>query len=185
MQATDRLGEALLQRARNAIASALERPVLPEAAHEAMQVPGASFVTLTIDSGLRGCIGSLEAFRSLEADVRANARAAAFRDPRFEPLSADEFARVRVEVSVLTPAEPLAVRDEREALALVRPYEDGIVLGFGGRSATFLPQVWEQLPEPREFLRALRRKAGLPADFWAPGLTLSRYGVSKWREVNR
>jgi len=185
MNAADTLGLALLQRARNAIAGALARPTVEEAEHEALPLPGASFVTLTLDAQLRGCIGTLQAWRPLQDDVRANARAAAFRDPRFAPLSHEEYERVRVEVSVLAQPEPLPALDESHALSQLRPFEDGVVLALGELRATFLPQVWEQLPEPAEFMRHLKRKAGLPADYWSAQITLSRYSVSKWKEEKR
>ncbi len=148
-----------------------------------LKVPGAVFVTLTMAGRLRGCIGSLEVHRSLGDDVVQNARAAAFRDPRFPPLSAEELAQVRVEVSVLTPATPMTYSDEADALAQLRPGVDGVILEFGWHRATFLPQVWEQLPEPRLFMSHLKQKAGLAGDFWASDLRLSRYGVEKFKEA--
>jgi AmmeMemoRadiSam system protein A len=114
--------------------------------------------------------------------VRENAVAAAFRDPRFMPLSRAEFEDIRVEVSLLSPTEALAVNDEASALAALRPNTDGVVFEYGHYRSTFLPQVWEQLPEPAEFLAHLKRKAGLATDFWAEGVRLSRYTVSKWKE---
>ena len=145
---------------------------------------GATFVTLTQHGQLRGCIGSLEAHRKLLDDVGANAQAAAFGDPRFPPLSAEELAHTRVEVSILTPAEPMSFRDEADCLAQLRPGVDGVILEHGWRRATFLPQVWEQLPEPRQFMVNLKRKAGLAADFWAPDLRVSRYRVEKFKEAD-
>ena len=179
---TDALGSALLSIARNAIAkrfglAARAVDPLPELAE-----PAATFVTLTQDGQLRGCIGSLEAHRPLASDVAENAVAAAFRDSRFAPLSPAEFARTRVEVSLLTPPEPFAVTSEADALARLRPGIDGLVISYGRRRATFLPQVWESLPEPRQFLAQLKLKAGLPADFWHEQLALARYGVQKWKE---
>jgi len=144
--------------------------------------PGATFVTLTQDGQLRGCIGSLEAHRPLLEDVKANANAAAFRDPRFAPLDAGEFERTRVEVSLLSPLFPLTFRDEQDALSQLRPGIDGVVLEYGYHRGTFLPQVWEQLPRPVDFLAHLKAKAGLPADFWADGVKLYRYTVEKWKE---
>ena len=105
---------------------------------------------------------------------------AATRDPRFPPVSAEELPRLQLEVSVLTPREPLPVASESDALAKLRPGVDGIALEYNGASATFLPQVWESLPEPEAFLDALRRKAGLPARFWHPDMRLSRYTVEKY-----
>lgn len=177
------LGRALLARARNAIASALNLPLRPEPEHPALAQPGATFVTLHRGGALRGCIGRLEAGRhSLDEDVRRNARHAAFEDPRFAPLTAAEWPDLQVEVSLLTPPEPLPVRDEADACTQLHPGVDGVILNWRGRQATFLPQVWQQLPDPRDFLAALKRKAGLPADFWAEDLTLARYRVCAFEE---
>lgn len=178
------LGNALLVRARNAIGADFGLPPSPEADHPALAAPGATFVTLTQHGQLRGCIGSLEAWRPLERDVRENARAAAFRDPRFAPLAADEFPITRVEVSLLTPATAMSFADEADALAQLRPGEDGVIFEYAGRRSTFLPQVWEQLPAPRIFMAHLKQKAGLPGDFWSPQVKLSRYGVMKWKETS-
>ena len=131
---------------------------------------------------MRGCIGSLQAHRPLADDVVANALAAAFRDPRFPPLAADELAVTRIEVSLLAQAEPLPCADEAEALERLRPGIDGLILSCGAQRATFLPQVWDSLPQPHDFLAQLKRKAGLPADYWSPQLTLERYRVRKWKE---
>ena len=179
----DDLGESLLRLARNAIGERFGLAPRPVAERPEWREPGASFVTLTQQGELRGCIGSLEAWRALAEDVAANARAAAFRDPRFTPLGADELARTRIEVSQLTPAQPLSFRDEADALAQLRPHIDGVILSAGRHRATFLPQVWEQLPEPAVFLAHLKRKAGLAADDWAADLCLDRYAVKKWREA--
>ncbi len=181
---TDALGITLLALARNAIAARLgqpapaaEIPSMPE-----LTAPGATFVTLTQDGILRGCIGSLSPHRALADDVFANAQAAAFRDPRFPPLAVDELATTRIEVSLLDPSEPLPCTDEAEAIARLRPGIDGLVLSCGAQRATFLPQVWDSLPQPRDFLARLKQKAGLPADYWSPQLTLERYTVRKWKE---
>jgi len=176
----DALGAALISRARNAIAGALGLPRVAEPAHDALHVPGATFVTLRSHGQLRGCVGTLDAELPLGEDVRQHALAAAFRDSRFEPLTAGEFGDLDVEVSLLEPPRPLPAPTEAEALAALRPGVDGVVLEWRGRRATFLPQVWEQFPQRRDFLSALKRKAGLAGDFWAPGLRLSRYQVRKF-----
>ena len=183
-------GRVLLALAREAIAAAVGAPAPPAewltpARRGApwLQVAGACFITLTQEGRLRGCIGSVQARRPLADDLRANARAAALADPRFPPLTEAELPVTRVEVSVLSPAEPLAAATEDEALAALRPGIDGIILEFGGDAhATFLPQVWESLPAPRDFLAHLKHKAGLPSDFWSPDLRLQRYTVTKWAE---
>lgn len=175
-------GPTLLQLARAEIAAQLGQPATPPPAHAWLREPGACFVTLTRQGELRGCIGTLEAHRPLAVDVRENAVAAAFRDPRFRPLSRAEFEEIRVEVSLLSPTEALAVASEEHALAALRPGVDGIVFEYRHFRSTFLPQAWEQLPEPADFLAQLKRKAGLPPDFWADAVRLSRYTVTKWKE---
>ncbi|MFP3873532.1 MAG: AmmeMemoRadiSam system protein A [Thiohalophilus sp.] len=144
---------------------------------ETLQHPGASFVTLTLNRQLRGCIGSLEAHRPLVIDVAENAFAAAFRDPRFAPLRADEFPSLEYHISLLNPAEPLQFRDEVDLLKQLRPHVDGLVLEERGHRGTFLPAVWESLPEPEQFWQHLKLKAGLPADYWSDTLKVSRYTV--------
>jgi AmmeMemoRadiSam system protein A len=175
-------GALLLPLARSAIAAELGLSL--EARQDAawLQLNRACFVTLMHHGELRGCMGTLEAHRSLLADVRSNAVAAAFRDPRFAPVTRPELAGIRVEVSVLSPLERIVFRDEGEALAQLRPGVDGLVFEYGYHRSTFLPQVWEQFRDAREFLGHLRYKAGLPPDFWDPAVKLSRYTVTKWVE---
>ena len=175
-------GATLLKLARSEIASKLGHEADAPIQASWLAEPGASFVTLTRQGELRGCIGTLEAYRPLGLDVRENAVAAAFHDPRFMPLTLAEFEEIRVEVSLLSPAEPLAVASEADVLANLRPGIDGVVFEYGHYRSTFLPQVWEQLPDPAEFLAHLKRKAGLAADFWAGQVRLSRYTVTKWKE---
>ena len=180
---TDPLGQALLAIARNAIAARFGHPATAFAPQAELSAPGATFVTLTQSGQLRGCIGSLEPYRALADDVAENAVAAAFRDPRFAPLEGDELAHTRVEVSLLAAAQAIDFVDEDDAIAQLRPGVDGVILSYGSRRATFLPQVWESLPEAHRFIAQLKLKAGLPADFWAPGISLARYEVKKWKEV--
>ncbi len=176
----------LLGYARSAIAERLgvtvTPPQIPEALAGWLDQPGASFVTLTLGGRLRGCIGSLHAVRSLKEDVCHNARAAAFGDPRFAPLRATELDAVRIEVSVLSAPEPLAARDESEAIAALRPGRDGVILSTQRHRATFLPQVWKEIPDAHEFLVALRRKAGLPGERWSPDTRLQTYTVNSCQE---
>lgn len=169
----------LVSIARDAIAQR-ERPAPRPWPQDWLRQPGASFVTLRLAGELRGCIGTIQAHRALGDDVACNAFSAAYRDPRFPPVGEDERARLGVEVSVLTPRVPLAATSEAEALAAMRPGVDGIYLEFNSLSATFLPQVWENLPDPLDFLCELRRKAGLPARFWDQDVHLSRYAVVKY-----
>ncbi len=177
------LGNILLTLARNAIASRLGQPTQPVGDSPELHAPGATFVTLTQHGQLRGCIGSLEAWRPLGQDIRENALAAAFRDPRFDALGEEELPFTRVEVSLLTPAEPMTFTDEADALAQLRPGIDGVIFSVGNRRSTFLPQVWEQLPTPALFMAHLKQKAGLPADYWNAGVQLERYTVKKWQEA--
>ena len=140
----------------------------------------ATFVTLTRDGALRGCMGSLAAIRPLGEDVAANARAAAFQDPRFPKLKREEWPHCRVEVSLLSAPKPIAFGDEAELLAQIRAGEDGLVLECDGKRATYLPQVWENLPDKRKFLDELIKKAGLPADTRLGRCKVSRYRVMKF-----
>ncbi|HQT25430.1 MAG TPA: AmmeMemoRadiSam system protein A [Burkholderiales bacterium] len=175
-------GDTLLKIARASISSGLgfdfSEPPLPEALNE----HGATFVTLTKVGQLRGCIGSLEAHRPIVVDTRQNALMAAFRDPRFPPLIESEYEAIRIEVSLLSKPEPVLFSNEREALLALRPGMDGVIFECGSRRSTFLPQVWESLPEAQAFLGELKRKAGFSAHFWSDGIRLSRYTVSKWKE---
>ncbi len=148
-----------------------------EALPERLSRLGASFVTLEHDGKLRGCIGSVEARRPLADDVVDNARAAAFDDPRFPPLERIELAGIELHLSVLTPSEPLPAADETELLSTLVPGEDGLILEEGFQRATFLPAVWKSLPEPRDFVRQLKRKAGLDLDHWSPTISFRRYRV--------
>jgi AmmeMemoRadiSam system protein A len=163
--------QAIESRFTRAAAAAPEENLLPGA----LRVPRASFVTLTLDGALRGCCGSLHAHRPLALDVWANAQASAFGDPRFEPLKQREWARIHLEVSVLSSLERMFVRDEADLRARLAPGTDGLVLVWRGMRATFLPKVWEHLREPAEFLAHLKRKAGWHEEFWATDLEVWRY----------
>lgn len=175
-------GSTLLKLARAEIGSKLGYASPPPSQAGWLKEPGASFITLTRQGKLRGCIGTLEAHRPLGRDIRANAVRAAFHDPRFLPLSRAEFDEVRVEVSLLSPAQALQVENEAAARAALRPHIDGVVFEWRHFRSTFLPQGWKQLPNPIEFLACLKRKAGVPVDFWSDSVRLSRYTVNKWQE---
>lgn len=152
---------------------------------EPLQAEGASFVSLhRTDGSLRGCIGTLQACRPLVADVAEHAWAAAFRDPRFPPLTPEEFEAITVELSVLSTPEPLPVASEIELLASLQPDQDGLILEDGPHRGTFLPAVWDSLPDPGDFFRELKRKAGLPADHWSPTLEVKRYRTESFSECN-
>ena len=148
---------------------------------EWLREPGATFVTLRMEGELRGCIGTIDPHRPLGDDVAHNGYSAAYRDPRFVPVAPGEIGRLEVEVSLLTPRMPVPCASEAEALEKIRPGVDGIYIEYGAARATFLPQVWENLPDPLDFLCELRRKAGLPMRFWHPAMKVSRYGVEKYR----
>ena len=178
---SDVAGRALLRIAR----AAIERQLLGTSSSvhaNWLKQAGATFVTLTKDGELRGCIGSLHAVRPLGADVAENALGAAFRDPRFPPVTREEWPSIRVEVSLLCAPKPLRFADEADLLSQIRAGEDGLILECDGRRATFLPQVWESLPEKVLFLRELVRKAGLPADTRLGRCKVWRYKVAKWKE---
>lgn len=180
-------GKILLKIARAAIARALRVPYEAAAVERNiawLSKPGATFVTLMQDGDLRGCIGSLQARDPLIDDVSNNAVAAALRDPRFSPLTVNELGAVNIEVSLLSGLQSLVFSTEEDVLQQLRPSIDGVVLEYGSHRGTFLPQVWEALPQPRQFLSHLKLKARLPGDFWADDVRLSRYTVSKWRETD-
>jgi len=146
------------------------QPIDPE-----LNRPGASFVTLRIGEDLRGCCGSIEATRPLHVDVWNNAWASAFADPRFPALMPREWPDAGVQISVLSEPERCDVRSEAELMEILRPGVDGVILQTGGRRSTFLPAVWEQLPEPRRFIRHLKLKAGWPVEFWPPDMQVWLY----------
>lgn len=140
-----------------------------------LRQPRTTFVTLKLDGHLRGCIGALQATRALAEDVAANAFAAAFRDPRFSPVTARELDELNVRISILSPPEPLEAASEAELIARLRPGVDGLILEEGGRRGTFLPTVWEGLPDPADFLEQLKVKTGLPEEYWSDTLRAYRY----------
>ena len=148
----------------------------------ALAEPAATFTTLRLEGALRGCCGRLEAAEPLATDVAHSAFTAAFRDPRFDPLRREEFEAISLEVSVLTPMEPLPVADEADLLDKLQPGVDGLVIAEGWRRATFLPKVWENLPEPRQFLGQLKLKCGLPQDYWSSRLEFRRYRTTTYVE---
>ena len=175
-------GKVLLPIARAEISRALGVPRAADESAPWLAEHGACFITLTQHGELRGCIGTLQAHRPLLADVKSNAVSAALRDPRFTPLSATELDITTVEISLLSPTCSMEVRGEADALAQLRPGVDGIVFEYRHYRSTFLPQVWEQLQQPHQFMAHLKRKAGLPDNFWAEEVKLLRYTVTKWSE---
>jgi len=188
---SDTQGAALVALARQTLANHFDLPAAAQSRMDltaqledpALNARCGTFVTLKIDGQLRGCIGSLTAAAPIVDGVRDNAQNAAFHDPRFPPLGRDELDRVQIEVSVLSEPVPLAYRDADELLARLRPGIDGVIIRKGYASATFLPQVWEQLPRPEQFLGHLCLKAGLPADQWRSGdLDVRIYQVQYFEE---
>ncbi len=135
----------------------------------------ASFVTIEIDDKLRGCIGTLEAMHPLVYDVAHNSFNAAFRDPRFKPITAEERQQIQLHISVLSDPENFPVEDEQDLLNKLHPNVDGLILIDGTHHATFLPAVWESLPDPKDFVSHLKQKAGLASDYWSESIHFKRY----------
>jgi len=177
----------MLRLARDSIAHGLRsgtpQEVAPDEYPAPLQAQRACFVTLTRTGQLRGCIGHLEPIQSLAEDVAENAYSAAFRDPRFPPLQAPELNDIHIEISVL--GEPSAMRfdDEADLLRQIRPGVDGLILEDRmGHRGTFLPSVWESLPDPEQFLAHLKLKAGLPGNYWDEHIRVSRYTTEAFEE---
>ncbi len=187
MPLTPQERQMLLALAREAVTHAARRQRPPsvdlDAVSENLRRDGASFVTLTRRGDLRGCIGSLEPRRPLVLDVRDNAVAAALKDPRFPPVRPEELSDLRVEISVLSTPQPLFYEGPDDLIAKLRPGVDGVVIERGWNRATFLPQVWEKIPDPHQFMQHLCLKAYLPADAYRqPGLEVYTYQVEKFEE---
>jgi AmmeMemoRadiSam system protein A len=182
----DAIGEELLRLARGSIDYGLiNKEPLPVDCDELPRLltdPAATFTTLHVEGRLRGCCGTLEAARPLAADVAHSAFRAAFRDPRFDPVGKHELQAIRLEVSVLSPMESIPVSDEADLLERLTPGVDGLVIAADGRDATFLPKVWEMLPDPQQFLAALKAKCGLADDYWSERLEFSRYRTTSYSE---
>jgi AmmeMemoRadiSam system protein A len=149
----------------------------PAAHPESLREVRATFVTLRREGRLRGCVGSLEAQQPLVSDVAESAWGAAFRDPRFERLGAEELPGLEVSIAVLGPLEPLRVASEAELVAKLRPGVDGLLLREGRLRGTLLPAVWQHVPDAGDFVREVKRKAGLPVDHWSASLEILRYEV--------
>ena len=184
---TEEEGRCLLSVARQTIQQKLfnsENQGLPESqVSPKFSERRGTFVTLTIDGGLRGCIGHIIPQETLLEGIRVNAINAAFRDPRFRPLSTKEWERVKIEISILTEPKPLPYSDSQDLLEKLRPGVDGVIIKKGFHQATFLPQVWEQLPDKKEFLTHLCLKAGLEMDSWKKEkLEVSTYQVQAFEE---
>lgn len=177
----------LLNLARSSIERAVKRQPLPEIVlddlSDILRTDGAAFVTLTKDKRLRGCIGALEAYQPLVMDVREHAATAAMEDYRFAPVSASELTSISIEISRLTQPNALEYADAEALITLLRPDIDGVILSDGLRRATFLPQVWEQLPNPEDFLSHLCHKMGSSPGAWRhKHLVVSTYQVEEFHE---
>ncbi len=181
---TEKQGSILLKTARAAIGKNLGEDLSPPQENDpALDEAGGTFVTLKINNQLRGCIGNIEPVVSLRDGVRENALNAAFQDYRFSPLSREEFDEIEISLSVLTPACRLSYNDSEYLLKNLCPGVDGVILRRGVRSATFLPQVWEQLPDPEQFLSHLCQKAALSKDCWKDGeVEIYTYQVQSFSE---
>ncbi|MFC1748950.1 AmmeMemoRadiSam system protein A [Pseudomonadota bacterium] len=151
---------------------------------EELCVPRATFVTLHLNNELRGCIGSLEAYRALVKDVVHNAYAAAFSDPRFPPVREDEVDQLDIHISILNPSEEMHFSSEQDLINQLRPEIDGLIISEGHLRGTFLPSVWESLKEPHAFLQHLKLKAGLPADYWSDSIEVMRYTTTSFPGKN-
>jgi AmmeMemoRadiSam system protein A len=163
--------KTLLRLAREALERGVRGEELPPLDESSLtpnlREEGSSFVTLTSHGRLRGCIGALEAYQSLAEDVREHAVAAALKDPRFPPVQEQELSGIEIEISRLTRPLPLEYTDAKDLLSRLRPHVDGVILRDNdNRRATFLPQVWEKLPDPAEFLDNLCYKMGMEPDLW-------------------
>ena len=159
---------------------ALEEKLLEIKSSETLNIPdkkAACFVTLTQNGELRGCIGSLIAHRKLKDDIIQNTFSAAFKDPRFPPLKAFELQNIKINISVLSEPEKIKFDNEEDLISQLNPGVDGIILTEGQKRGTFLPSVWEELPTVEEFLSYLKRKAGLPIDYWSDTIEIERYGT--------
>lgn len=177
----------LLELARNTLRSVVARGGLPVVSSDTvparLREPKGCFVTLTKDDELRGCIGNVTAGDPLYQAVMQNAENAALHDPRFPPVTADELGRIHIEISILTEPQRLTFRSPEDLLSQLHPPRDGVVLKIGGRGATFLPQVWDQILDKVEFLDRLAQKAGCPPSAWrGPDVTVATYQVEAFAE---
>ena len=179
--------QTLLRLAREAMTLRVQGKNLPRldlaSLPEILREHGASFITLTIHGQLRGCIGALEPYQPLAEDVREHAAAAALEDPRFAPVSESELSAIQIEVSRLTRPIPLEYSDANDLLSSLKPHVDGVILRDAFHRATFLPQVWEKIPHPAEFLNQLSLKMGLHENAWrSKHLEVFTYQVDEFHE---
>lgn len=186
---TDGEKQTLLKLARESIKFALHGKKLPklnlDSFTPALREQGASFVTLTVQDQLRGCIGALEARQPLVEDVREHAIAAALEDPRFLPVEKNELNRIRIEVSILSVPQVLKYESSQELIQKLKPHIDGVIIKQGERKATFLPQVWEKVSNPKEFMNQLCYKLSGDPNLWQETkLQVFTYQVEEFQELN-
>lgn len=186
---TDGEKQTLLKLARESIELVVGEKTLPklnlDSFTPSLQQKGASFVTLTIQKELRGCIGALEAYQPLVEDVREHAIAAALEDPRFLPVEKNELNRIRIEVSILSVPQALSYDSIEDLIKKIRPHVDGVTIKYGERKATFLPQVWEKISDPSEFMNQLCYKMIGQANLWRETkLQVFTYQVEEFQELN-
>lgn len=180
--------ELLLDLAEKAIHHGLKNgghmPIDLETFPEELRLHRACFVTLNLSGRLRGCIGSLNAYQPLASNVAENAYNAAFRDPRFSPLTPLEASRLEIHIAVLGELQSMQFGSESELASQLLAGSDGLVLSEGPRRGTFLPSVWEVFPDPKDFLSHLKQKAGLPADYWSNEIRVQRYHVHEFSRAH-
>ena len=181
---SDHHKQQLLAIAKQSIAHGLEKhqalSINPSDYDPELQLARASFVTLHINDNLRGCIGSLEARQALVEDIAYNAHAAAFSDPRFGALKAKEFPLLHYHISILSDSSAMNFVSEEDLIQQIRPNIDGLIIQERGHRGTFLPSVWEQLPNSVDFLQHLKQKAGLSSNYWSDSIQVSRYTVESF-----
>lgn len=188
IEPTESQKRELLRLARKTISEGCTRGLPPEPLQEREDLTdfflqqAASFVTLQKRGELRGCVGSTQAHRTLLDDVIHNAFASAFRDQRFPPITENELTDIKIEISILTPQQRMEVSDEKDLLKQLHPGIDGLLIRNTQYSATFLPQVWKQLPNPRQFLAHLKNKAGMAPGLWPEDMECFRYQCMKFEE---
>ncbi|MDE1460573.1 AmmeMemoRadiSam system protein A [Spartinivicinus poritis] len=178
--------QTLLKLARQVITAGCQKQTLaeikPAEYSPALQEKRSAFVTLTKQQLLRGCIGSLNPTRPLVLEVSHNAYASAFEDYRFPNLDSSELNQIKIEISILSPHQPINFVDESSLINQLKPFQDGVILQYKQHRGTFLPQVWEKLPKPDAFFKQLKQKANLPPDFWSEEIKCYKYQVFAFHE---
>ncbi|MEQ8443239.1 MAG: AmmeMemoRadiSam system protein A [Alphaproteobacteria bacterium] len=182
-QIAERHGDMMLDLVKRTLAHSLVKGAAPAVSLDTfppeLRENGATFITIEKDHKLRGCIGSLQAHRPLIQDLVENAYRAGFKDPRFPPLTREEMPRISWSISLLSEPRQMLFTGEADLLSQLKPGVDGLIIQDKGKRSTFLPQVWEQIPDPVQFLARLKQKAGLAPNHWSPDFTAFRYRVVK------